>query len=193
MSSRNYALAGRPLIVAILIACACRDTTDRSASESTAALAPASATPTTMAADDTVGCELSGVLAHSNPDTLLREFVRRDSAGQFTASTSWFNGAVDCPGHEPGPDAATMVRGYALRELARTDSMVQSEVRWERAGNVPPAGADVLVETLAVVRTPYGWRIHSPALDPKVPFSPGRSQVQRAGEITSRMSGETRR
>ena len=175
MSSRTSAFARRPLLTAILLACACRGTADRSTAESTAALAPASSTPTSIAADDTIGCELSVVVAHSDPDTLLREFVRRDSAGQFTASTAWFNGAVDCPGHEPGPDAGTMVRGYTLRELARTDSIVRSEVRWARAGNPTSAGTGTFAETLAVVRTPYGWRVHSPALNPKVPFHPGRS------------------
>jgi hypothetical protein len=100
---------------------------------------------------------------------LLHEFVQRDSAGQFTASSNWFHGAVDCPGHEPGPDVATTVRSYRVHEIARTDSMVRAEVRWALPGKDGSASAGTLAETLAVVRTPYGWRIRSPALNPKVP------------------------
>jgi hypothetical protein len=115
------------------------------------------------------------VVAHSNPDSLLREFVHRDSAGQFTASTGWFNGAVDCPGREPAPEVATMVSGYTIKELTRTDSLVQAEVRWQQAGSTAGKGAGTLAETLAVVRTPFGWRIRSPALNPRVPSSRGPS------------------
>jgi hypothetical protein len=68
-----------------------------------------------------------------------------------------------------------MVRGYAVKELTRTDSLVQAEVRWEQAGNAAGEVIGTLAETLAVVRTPYGWRIRSPALNPKVPGSRGRS------------------
>jgi hypothetical protein len=177
MVARISTSAPGRLIVAVLLlaAGACRETVKQSAPESTAVLPPPPTTPVVIAADDTVGCELSRVVAHSDPDSLLQEFVRRDSSGQFTASTDWFNGAVDCPGHEPGPDAATMVSGYTITELARTDSVVQTEVRWQQAGSTMGKGAGTLAETLAVVRTPFGWRIHSPALNPKVPRARGSS------------------
>jgi hypothetical protein len=123
----------------------------------------------TIAAEDTTGCELSRATAHSNADSLLREFVRRDSAGQFTSSSDWFKGAVDCPGREPGPDVATMVRGYHVQEIARADSLLGAEVRWDLPGKDGFASTSTLAETLVVRRTPYGWRIHSPALNPKVP------------------------
>ena len=103
-------------------------------------------------------------MGHSDPDSLLREFVRRDSAGQFTQSSEWFNHAVDCPGHEPGPDAAAAIRGVTIRNLGRDSTTLRAEARWERASE---SGA--LVETLTVVRTAYGWRVQSPALNPKVP------------------------
>jgi hypothetical protein len=100
---------------------------------------------------------------------LLHEFVRRDSAGQFTQSTARFDGAVDCPGHEPGPDAATAARRYEIRQLVRSDSLLQSEVRWELAGTDGRATPGVFAETLTVIRTPFGWRVRSPVLNPKVP------------------------
>jgi hypothetical protein len=169
---------GRLVLTVLLVASACREAPERSAPESVPATPPPPPTPptqTAMAADDTVGCELSPARTHFDPDTLLREFVRRDSAGQFTASSDWFNGAVDCPGHESGPDVATTVRSYELRELARTDSIVRTEVRWERSREKGAGAAATLAETLAVIRTPYGWRIHSPALNPRVPVGKRRS------------------
>jgi hypothetical protein len=113
---------------------------------------------------DTAGCELAPILGHPDPDSLVREFVRRDSAGQFTQSSNWFNGAVDCPGHEPGPDAATAGRAATIRRLARDSTTLRAEVRWERASE-----PGVLVETLTVIRTPYGWRVRSPVFNPKMP------------------------
>jgi hypothetical protein len=103
-------------------------------------------------------------MGHADPDSLLREFVHRDSAGQFTQSSEWFKYAVDCPGHEPGPDAATAIRGVTIRRLSHDSTMVRAEARWERARE---PGA--LVETLTVRLTPYGWRVQTPALNPKVP------------------------
>jgi hypothetical protein len=133
--------------------------------------------PVQAAAQDTAGCELSRHVAHPDPDALLREFVSRDSAGQFTQSTDWFTGAVDCPGHEPGPDEAIAVRGYEIRELVRSDSAVQSEVRWDRVGPDGAAIPGAFAETLTVIRTPFGWRVRSPALNPKVP-APNASRAQ---------------
>jgi hypothetical protein len=133
----------------------------------------AEAAPT---AADTAGCELSREVIHPSPDSLLREFVRRDAAGQFTRSTDWFNQAVDCPGHEPGPDGATPVLGYHIRELARTDGSVRSEVLWDRPRVEGSPASQPLAETLTVVRTLFGWRMRSPALNPKVPArAPRRS------------------
>jgi hypothetical protein len=103
-------------------------------------------------------------MIHPDPDSLLHEFVRRDSAGQFTQSSEWFNRAVDCPGHEPGPDVATAIRSVELRPLGRDSTVLRAELRWQRA--LEPGA---LVETLTVRHTPYGWRVQSPALNPKVP------------------------
>jgi hypothetical protein len=163
---------GGLIAAALLLVSACAERAAHSTADS-AGVMPSP--PPTMAVNDTGGCDLSRTVAHPNPDTLLREFVRRDSAGQFTASNEWFNRAVDCPGHEPGPDVATTVRRYELRELSRTDSMLQTEVRWERTGNAASGASGTYAETLSVVRTPYGWRIRSPALNPKVPAKPSRS------------------
>ena len=121
-------------------------------------------------------CEFVRTVAHADPESLINEFVARDARGEFTSSTAWFNGAVTCPGHEPGPDEATQVRSHQLRIIARGRDSVLAEVIWERVGYVG-RGADALApgvdhDTLVALRTEFGWRIASPALDPHVPVPP---------------------
>jgi hypothetical protein len=165
------------LVWAAAVGCSGSSDTPKKDTASTLSVpASVSSTETAPAAEDTAGCELSRQVSHPSPDSLLRELVRRDAAGQFARSTVWFNQAVDCPGHEPGPDAATPVLGYHIRELARTDTSVRSEVLWERPSVEGSPAAQPLAETLTVVHTAFGWRMRSPALNPKVPASaPPRS------------------
>lgn len=122
---------------------------------------------------DTVGCAFELTNSHPDPRQLILEFVRRDSSGEFRGASVWFAGAVDCPGHEPGPDVASEISGYHLRFLSETRDTVRAEVLWTRLGYVSANGSEeslgTEVDTLAAVRTPYGWRIKSPALNPHVP------------------------
>ena len=122
---------------------------------------------------DTAGCAFVAVHMHENPDSLVHEFVRRDAAGQFRGATEWFNAAVDCPGREPGPDVAAVARLVGLNVVARSADSVVAEVRWDRVGYASatsfesdPGGE---TDTLTAVRTPFGWRIRSPALNPHMP------------------------
>lgn len=114
--------------------------------------------------------------AHPEPIRLVREFVERDARGEFTRSSNWFDGAVDCPGHEAAPDQATMARAHQIRVFARGRDSVRAEVRWQRIGYFGHGGDAVApgveVDTLTVLRTPYGWRIASPALNPHMPVPP---------------------
>ena len=121
---------------------------------------------------DTAGCELAAAPAHPDGEALLREFVRRDAAGEFTRTSAWFAAAVDCPGHEPAPDAATMARDPRIEVIARAPDSLRAEVRWERLsiGDAFVPGPEI--DTLTAVRTPYGWRIRSPALTPHIPVPP---------------------
>ena len=154
------------LLAVQLTALACGVASDSPAQKADATRAERVATAPLGAEADTVGCEFAAVLTHPDPDSLLREFVRRDSAGQFTQSSEWFNRAVDCPGHEPGPDIATPIRGVDIRQIDRDSTALRAEVRWERT--LEPGA---LIETLTVRRTRYGWRVQSPVLNPKVPRS----------------------
>ena len=135
---------------------------------------PASDPPRLEALAD-VSCEFARSVAHPDADSLIAEFVARDARGEFLSASPWFNAAVTCPGHEPGPDVATQVQGHQLRVLARGRDSVRAEVTWERTGYV---GADhghatgVEHDTLLAIRTEFGWRIVSPALNPHVPAPP---------------------
>ena len=121
---------------------------------------------------DTVGCELASVSLYPDSEALLREFVRRDAAGEFTRTSAWFAAATTCPGHEPAPDVATMARDPRIRVLDRTPESLRAEVRWERlmVGDAKVSGPEI--DTLVAVRTPFGWRVRSPVLVPHVPPPP---------------------
>jgi hypothetical protein len=162
--SRAVSRAVGILIPVQLTALACGVASDAPARKADSARTERVAPPSLDADADTVGCEFAAVMTHPDPDSLLREFVRRDSAGQFTQSSEWFTRAVDCPGHEPGPDVATAIRGVEIRQFGRDSTSLRAEVRWARAEE-----PGTLVETLTVRHTRYGWRIQSPALNPKVP------------------------
>ena len=124
-----------------------------------------------LPADET--CDFVRIAAHNDPTRLIDEFVARDARGEFTESSEWFNGAVDCPGHEPGPDQAVIVASHAVRVLSRGRDSVLAEVTWRRlgyvTGGVERAAPGVYLDTLRAIRTPFGWRIESPALNPHVP------------------------
>lgn len=121
-------------------------------------------------------CEFVRVVAHPDPTALLNEFVARDARGEFTRASAWFDGAVSCPGHESAPDQATMARNPRTELLSRTSDTLRAVVTWDRLGysadgaEAQAPGADN--DTVVVLRTPYGWRVASPALNPHVPVPP---------------------
>jgi hypothetical protein len=130
---------------------------------------------------DTAGCELAAVSAHPDGEALLREFVRRDAAGQFTTASPWFAAAVDCPGHEAAPAAVTMARDPLVRVISRAADSIRAEVRWDRlmVGDAAVPGSEV--DTLTAVRTPFGWRVRSPALNPHIPIPPPPPNASTSG------------
>ena len=124
-------------------------------------------------------CGFIKVAAHPDPARLIEEFVARDARGEFTRASAWFNGAVDCPGHEPGPDEAAVVTAHEMRMVARGPDTAAAIVTWQRigyaSGDRQRRAIGVEIDTLRAVRTPFGWRVASPALNPHVP-SPAASR-----------------
>lgn len=110
--------------------------------------------------------------AHPDPVALVREFVRRDGKGQFLQTDDWFMGAVSCPDIEPGPDTFTVVRSYKVkpaRKVSRDE--VRIEVEYDVLGEFGlhfRRAPSRRTRVFTVVRTPYGWRIQSPALNQHV-------------------------
>jgi len=142
---------------------------------------PADTRPSASVEADTVGCEFAPTSGYPDGEALLREFVRRDAAGEFARTSAWFASATSCPGHEPAPHAAVMARNPRLRVLARAPDLLRAEVLWDRlmVGDAKVPGTEV--DTLIALRTPYGWRVRSPVLVPHVPPPPPPRDSASAG------------
>lgn len=103
---------------------------------------------------------------------MAREFLIRDERGDFLKADAWFNSATTCPGHEPGPDAFTIVDGWGAKFDTLGDT-VRAKVTYRKLGSLS-GGTHFIADTgdevrgLQVVRTRFGWRIVSPALDAHV-------------------------
>lgn len=121
-------------------------------------------------------CDFVRMEAHQDPVALVEEFVARDANGEFTKANDWFNAAVDCPGHEPGPDHASMAKSHQVRILTRRPDSLVVEVIWQRVAYLGDAEYSMApgleYDTLTAIRTSFGWRIASPALNPHVPVPP---------------------
>ena len=124
---------------------------------------------------DTAGCEMVAQVQHPQPGPLLAEFLRRDSAGEFTSTNSWAAAAALCPGHEAGWDTYSIVTGYELLPLRSTADTIRYQVIYHvYAEAVDDSLHDIHrvqkpeADTFAVVRTPYGWRLALPDIPPHV-------------------------
>jgi hypothetical protein len=133
---------------------------------------PASAA--SVAVDDTAGCTIDTNRVHPDPSKLVAEFLRRDAAGQFTATNAWDASAFECPGHMPGWDGSTVITAYSLEPLSVGPDTARYTVRYQVFGSLDDdsvgVGLRILpsteLDTFVVVRTPYGWRIALPIIDP---------------------------
>lgn len=124
------------------------------------------------------GCGIDTTFAHPDAAFLMRDYALKDAAGEFTASGRWLDGAVECPRRLPGFDEATLVARFRVTPIRAVRDTVLFVARYERHGRITPddaglrlvAAPGIEIETLTVVRTPYGWRIggtvHQPHLDP---------------------------
>ena len=158
--------------VALLALGACRGQqaapVDSETARSTASTAAASAAGQPWYLDPDEGCAFDTTVAHPDPDRLVTEYLARDAAGQFLQTDAWFAGATECPGHEPGPDSYVVISEYRSAPLHRGSDSVAYAVTSTVVGMMGPAGLRsdprTVVDTVAAVRTPFGWRIASPAL-----------------------------
>jgi len=160
------------LVLTIPMVATCRSRTHASDTGASSQSAPALAEDTMP---DTAGCEIVAHALHPNPSTLITEFLRRDTTGDFTSSNAWDAGAHTCPGREAGWDTYTIVTGYRLVPLRSGTDTSQYQVTYQVYAEAVDDSLHEMrraqapeVDTFVVVRTPYGWRIDSPLIPPHI-------------------------
>jgi hypothetical protein len=75
-------------------------------------------------------CDFVKILAHPDPSVLLREFLERDSSGEFLQASQWFNGATECPGHEGAHDGFELIAGYDVSQMVVRGPSASATVRY---------------------------------------------------------------
>ena len=166
-------------LLALAIAVGCQ--VDRSAlrRDSTSQTVAVAQTPATQALGSSVdddGCDAEPRTAHSDPQLLITEYLDRGGRGDFLASSTWRDGAVECPGHTPGFDSGTLVTGWRISRLREVSDSVtfqiafdrHSEIRQDSAGMYLVPAAGVELDTVIAVRKPYGWRVGGFEFQPHV-------------------------
>jgi hypothetical protein len=116
-------------------------------------------------------CGFDSTVVWNDPVALVKEFVQRDGDGEFLAPNTWFNSAVDCPGHEEEPESLVVVGKTTITPLASRADTARVEVSYTRLGSAQTDPGDQLFEpdsgsfadTITVSRSRFGWRIASPA------------------------------
>jgi len=119
------------------------------------------------------GCDMQKVDLKLAPEALVREFVRRDMAGEFTSSNDWQPKAVVCPGHMGGPDSSTVVSDAKVAPTTASADVANFEVTYAVLGTVSSGGANGDQNTFepkpesrkvayVALRTPFGWKLQDP-------------------------------
>jgi len=162
-------------LLLLLGAGACSGDAGRAADSSGAARADTTAAGRASAALDSLAtaCATSRTRAHDDPAALLREYVQRDAAGEFLRRSDWFEGAVDCPAREAdGSSTFGIVAEVAVDTVSVGDTVAALLARARRVGYVAGAGTNRarfdaapggVMTVVRARRTPWGWRIVSPA------------------------------
>src|SRR6266566_3454728 len=87
---------------------------------------------------------------------------------------AWKASALFCPGHEPGWDGATLITASKLEPLSSGHDTAKYRVTYDvygsldqdSAGFFVTAAPKQVIDTFVTLRTPFGWRIIAPVLDP---------------------------
>ena len=118
-------------------------------------------------------CATSRAPAHPDPAALLREYVQRDAAGEFLRRSDWFEGAVLCPAREAdGSSTFGVIAELTVESVSVADTAAALLARSRRVGFVSGAGTNRasfdaspggVLSIVRARRTPWGWRIVSPA------------------------------
>ncbi len=180
-------------VLVLCMVCACTQPESRARPQGVATTSVEARASAPDSVDPTVGvevsCEFVKDSAHLDGNVLIQDFLARDAAGQFLQSDKWFDGATDCPGHEPGPDSYTLIEAYTPSIAPVNDTLIRAVVSSRRIGYAGSEGVGQptlridpgpMVDTVWTRRTRYGWRIVSPALRQHVLLSAPASQAELA-------------
>ena len=168
----------------LLLTVACNDARPRASAASASdesvkqpAVAVASSpTPPAPYSDPGDDCGLLKAAAFPDPVALVKHYVALDNAAQFLESTPVLDSVYACPGHLPAPDEFTVVSRSDVEPLTANDSVARILVRSPQLGRMSQDSVGlifvrepgVVLDTLVVLHTPFGWRIESPQLPSRV-------------------------
>ena len=109
------------------------------------------------------GCAFDSTASHSDPQSLVREFVERDERGAFLRDDPWFRTAVECPAQERSPNEYVVVASSEIVPLPARGDSARVGVRYRLLGAASPDGyrpdLKTVVDTVKLARTRFGWRI----------------------------------
>jgi hypothetical protein len=127
------------------------------------------------------------------PTALVKEYARRDAAGEPLSASFWVPSAPAWA-NEPGWNAFTVIRGYSVAPAVVTGDSALVAVTYSQLGQVAHSGGpglhfvlDSATETVvfALRRTGGGWKITAPDLDKHV-------LIERALELKTLMDSTQR-
>jgi hypothetical protein len=174
---------------------ACRDSSHTSPPPQAASASPSASpsvpAPSASAADDDDGCMAVTSSRHPDPARLLSEYLEHNGRGEFMATSEWHDAAVECPGHTPGWDGATLVTRWATAPLDRRSDTARFVVTYQRAGRITQDSAGlyiavdpgIQIDTLVFVHRPYGWRLGGSEEDPRVLPGGARRSLTRPADL----------
>ena len=144
---------------------------------------PAQVVATLTDADaDTAGCGLIPKHQFDEPTALVREWVRRDSLGEFMGPDDRLFELMSCPGHLGGGDEAIIAIDPTIQANGQRGDSVAFVIAYRRFGriHVDSTGkrtvfvSDPGIDSIPVnvVQTPFGWRfpfdVANPHLSPRI-------------------------
>lgn len=115
-------------------------------------------------------CSFKKDKTKTSPSELVKEFIDRDSKGQFLKGNSWFDASILCPGHLGGPDKIKVFSNFNIVDSKITDNDATFDVRFEILGQIGSGGPDGNLNSYTaeprtedihfeLVKTPFGWRV----------------------------------
>jgi hypothetical protein len=110
-----------------------------------------------------------------DPAALMREYARRDAAGERLATSSWFSDVAEWQ-DEPGWDAYTVIRSYDIAPATIMGDSASVRITYRRAGEmesgaqalefVPDTGTESVL--FALHRSDGSWKITAPQINQHV-------------------------